>query len=59
MHPLQMMANRIINNNPQALQLYNDLKDKTPQEKEQYARNFFQSKGVDIKQFLSTFGVNI
>lgn len=56
---MQMMINKIINSNPQALQLYNDLKGKSAHEQEQYARNLFQSRGVDIKQFLGQYGINI
>lgn len=59
MQPLQMMINRIINSNPQAMQLYNELKTKSPAELEQYARNAAQSRGVDLKQFLGGFGINI
>ena len=59
MQPLQMMINKIINSNPQAMQLYNDLKGKSPAELEQYARNAAQSRGIDLKQFLNGYGINI
>ena len=59
MQPLQLMINKIINSNPQAMQLYNTLKDKTPAELEQFARNAAQSRGVDLKQFLGNYGINI
>ena len=48
-----------INRNPQAKQLYDSLKGKTDAELKQYAMNVAQSKGVDLTQFMSQYGINI
>lgn len=48
-----------INRNPQAKQLYDSLKGKTDAELKQYAENVAQSKGVDLTQFMSQYGIQI
>ena len=48
-----------ISRNPQAKQLYDSLKGKTDAELKQYAMNVAQSKGVDLTQFMSQYGINI
>lgn len=48
-----------INRNPQAKQLYDSLKGKTDAELKQYAENVAQSKGVNLTQFMSQYGINI
>ena len=53
------MISQIIMRNPQAKQLYESLKGKTPAELRQYAENVAQGKGVDLKQFLSNYGFRI
>lgn len=45
--------------NPQAKQLYESLKGKTPAELRQYAENVAQGKGIDLKQFLNNYGFRI
>jgi len=65
---LQMMRNsrnplavvkQMAGNNPQMQELINNLQGKNPKELEQYARNVAQSKGIDLKQYLGQFGLNI
>ena len=46
-------------NNPQIQNLIGNLEGKNPQELQQYARNLAQSKGIDLKQFMSQYGINI
>lgn len=48
-----------INRNPQAKQLYDSLKGKTDAELKQYAENVAQSKGVNLTQFMSQYGIQI
>ena len=50
------LINQIIARNPQAKQLYESLKGKTPAELKQYAENVAQGKGVDLQEFLSNYG---
>jgi len=50
------LMNQIIARNPQAKQLYESLKGKTPAELKQYAENVAQGKGVDLQEFLSNYG---
>lgn len=54
-----MMINQILSQNPQARQLYETLKGKSPNELRQYAENVAQGKGVDLKQFLGGYGFHI
>ena len=56
---IQMFVNNIINSNPQARQLYNSLQGKSSAELKQYAMNVAQSKGVDLTQFMSQYGIKI
>ena len=56
---LQMMINQIMAKNPQAKQLYESLKGKTPAELRQYAENVAQGKGIDLKQFMNGYGINL
>ena len=56
---MQMMINQIMAKNPQAKQLYESLKGKTPAELRQYAENVAQGKGIDLKQFMSGYGINL
>ena len=60
MNPMmQMFINQTISRNPQAKQLYESLKGKTEAELKQYAINVAQSKGVDLTQFMSQYGIKI
>ena len=60
MNPLfNMFIQQTISKNPQAKQLYDNLKNKSPQELRQYAENVAQGKGIDLKQFMSNYGVNL
>ena len=60
MNPMmQMFINNMINKNPQAKQLYESLKGKNEAELKQYAMNVAQSKGVDLTQFMSQYGIKI
>ena len=54
-----MMINQILAQNPQARQLYETLKGKSPNELRQYAENVAQGKGVNLKQFLDGYGFRI
>ena len=57
MNPMmQMMINQIISKNPQAQQLYENLRGKSPQELKQYAENVAKGKGVDLQNFLGSYG---
>lgn len=54
-----MAINKIMQNNPQARQLYETLKGKSQDELKQYAENVAQGKGVDLKNFLGQYGFRI
>lgn len=54
---MQMFINQTISKNPQAKQLYDSLKGKSTEELKQYAMNVAQSKGVDLTQFMSQYGI--
>jgi hypothetical protein len=56
---IQMFIKNTINSNPQARQLYESLKGKSTEELKQYALNVAQSKGVDLTQFMSQYGIKI
>ena len=56
---LQMFIQNTINKNPQARQLYDSLRGKSPEELKQYAENVAKGKGVDLKQFMSNYGIRI
>ena len=53
---MRMMMNQIIAKNPQAKQLYETLKDKTPTELKQYAENVAKGQGIDLANFLGSYG---
>ena len=60
MNPMmQMFINQTISRNPQAKQLYESVKGKNEAELKQYAINVAQSKGVDLTQFMSQYGIKI
>lgn len=56
---MQMFITNMINSNPQAKQLYENLKGKTDLELKQYAQNVAQSRGIDLSQFMSQYGIKI
>lgn len=56
---MQMFIQNMISKNPQAKQLYENLKGKSTEELKQYAMNVAQSKGVDLTQFMSQYGITI
>lgn len=56
MNPMQMIMNHIMANNPQARQLYESLRGKTPDELKQYAENVAKGKGIDLQNFLGSYG---
>lgn len=56
---MKMFIQNTISRNPQAKQLYESLKGKSEAELKQYAMNVAQSKGVDLTQFMSQYGINI
>lgn len=58
MNPMQMKINQIINSNPQAKQFYETMKGKSPSELKQYAQNLAQSKGINLNEFLSQYGIS-
>lgn len=58
MNPMQMKINQIINSNPQAKQFYETMKGKSPAELKQYAQNLAQSKGINLNEFLSQYGIS-
>ena len=53
---MQMMINQIMMKNPQAKQLYETLKGKSTNELRQYAENVAKGKGIDLQNFLSSYG---
>lgn len=71
MNPFQMLqmfkntsnpmavVKQIANNNPQMQGLISNIEGKNPKELEQYARNLAQSKGIDLRQFMNQYGINI
>jgi hypothetical protein len=54
---LNMMMNQIMNKNPQARELYEQLKSKTPDELKEYAQNVAKGKGIDLNSFLGQYGI--
>ena len=56
---LNMIMQNILNSNPQAKQLYDNLKGKSPEELKQYAMNVAQSRGINLQQFLGNYGIRI
>jgi hypothetical protein len=57
-NPMMLVSN-MAKNNPQLQNLMNNLQGKDTKQLEEYAKNLAQSRGIDLKQFLSQFGVNI
>ena len=53
---MQMMMNQIMMKNPQAKQLYETLRGKTPAELKEYAQNVAKGKGIDLQNFLGSYG---
>jgi hypothetical protein len=51
-----MIMNQILARNPEARQLYESLKCKSPDELRQYAENVAKGKGVDLPNFLGQYG---
>ena len=56
MNPMQIMMNQIMASNPQARELYENLKSKSPAELKQYAENVAKSKGIDLHNLLGQYG---
>lgn len=56
---MKMFIQNTINSNPQARQLYESLRGKSDAELKQYAMNVAQSRGVDLTQFMSQYGIKI
>mgnify|MGYP006908926408 CR=1 FL=1 len=56
---LNIIMQNILNRNPQAKQLYENLKGKSEAELKQYAMNVAQSRGVNLQQFLGNYGIQI
>ena len=56
---MQNMINQIMNRNPQARQLYETLRGKSTEELRQYAENVAQGKGINLKNFLNSYGIRI
>lgn len=54
---LNMMMNQIMNKNPQARELYEQLKGKSPAELKEYAQNVAKGKGIDLNNFLGQYGI--
>lgn len=53
---MNMMMNQIMNKNPQARELYNNLKGKSEAELKQYAENVAKGRGIDLHNFLGQYG---
>lgn len=53
---MQMIMNQIMMKNPQARQLYESLRGKTTDELRQYAENVAKGKGIDLHNFLGSYG---
>lgn len=53
----QMMMNQIMMKNPQAKQLYDSLRGKSTEELKQYAENVAKGKGVNLQEFLASYGL--
>lgn len=53
---MQMMMNQIMMKNPQARQLYENLRGKSTEELRQYAENVAKGKGIDLNNFLAQYG---
>lgn len=55
----QLMINQLLMKNPQAREMYENLKGKSTEELKQYAQNVAQGRGIDLKQFLGNYGIRI
>lgn len=53
----QMMMNQIMMKNPQAKQLYDSLRGKSTEELKQYAENVAKGKGINLQEFLASYGL--
>ena len=53
----QMMMNQIMMKNPQAKQLYDSLRGKSTEELKQYAENVAKGKGINLQDFLASYGL--
>ena len=53
---MQMMMNQIMAKNPQAKELYQTLRGKSADELRQYAENVAKGKGIDLHNFLGSYG---
>lgn len=53
----QMMMNQIMSRNPQAKQLYESLRGKSTEELRQYAENVAKGKGINLQDFLASYGL--
>ena len=53
---MQMFMNQIMMKNPQAKQLYESLRGKSADELRQYAENVAKGKGIDLQNFLGSYG---
>ena len=53
---LNMMINQIMAKNPQARQMYENLRGKSTEELKQYAENVAKGKGIDLHNFLGSYG---
>ena len=57
---LQNRMNQMMKQNPQAFQKMQEMTSgKTEGDMKQTAMNLAKEKGIDLKQFASTFGINI
>lgn len=54
---MQMFIQNTISRNPQAKQLYESLKGKSADELRQYAENVANGKGINLRDFLSNYGI--
>lgn len=56
---MNQMMNKIMNANPEARQLYETLRHKSPAELKQYAENVAQGKNTTLNQFFSQYGITV
>lgn len=55
-NPEQMLM-QILGDNPQYSQIYNIVKDKTPEQIKQYAQNFCKTQNIDINSLAKQFNI--
>ena len=53
---MQMIMSQIMARNPQAKQLYESLKGRSTEELRQYAENVAKGRGIDLQNFLGSYG---